>query len=421
MLSLDLSNLYTIHKNNSSLSLSKTDILSIKNKHLYYTDKVNSRQQGFTELPFDLKNLSKIQAFAKGVHGKYDTIVILGIGGSILGPKCILDCLYNQKSKIKVICVDNIDPYKIAEIDSDLNYSKTLFLVQTKSGSTPETIAQYAFFKDKIEKHSLVLNRHLVFVTDPGHNFLRRESLGYDITVFDIPANVGGRFSVLSSVGLLISELVGLRAQDLLSGAKYSLENYSTQALEFAFMQYSFSKKRQNINVIMPYSSRLAKFSEWTVQLISESLGKQFDLDDKVVNAGITPLPAIGATDQHSQLQLFKEGPNDKLLIFINILDHIERPKIPEVSEPALSYLSGKTFQEMIQAEFLAVTQSLTESARPNVNINIDKINEFSLGELFMFFELSTAFLGEMLNINTFDQPGVERSKILTKEKLSDF
>lgn len=421
MLSLDLSNLYTIHKNNSSLGLSKTDILSIKNKHSYYTDKVNSRQQGFIKLPFDLENLSKIQAFAKVVCGQYDTIVILGIGGSMLGSKCILDCLYNKKSKIKVICVDNIDPYKIAEIDSSLNYPKTLFLVQTKSGSTPETIAQYAFFKDKIEKHSLVLNKHLVFVTDPGLNFLRRESLCYNITVFDIPANVGGRFSVLSSIGLLISELVGLKAQDLLSGAKYSLQNYSIQALELAFVQYSCSKKRQNINVIMPYSSRLAKFSEWTVQLISESLGKKFDLDDKVVNTGITPLSAVGVTDQHSQLQLFKEGPNDKLLIFINILDHIEQPEIPQISEPSLSYLSSKTFQEMIHAEFLAVTQSLTESARPNVNINIDKINEFSLGELFMFFELSTAFLGEMLNINTFNQPGVERSKILTKDKLSNF
>ncbi|MEM1312744.1 MAG: glucose-6-phosphate isomerase [Patescibacteria group bacterium] len=384
----------------------------------YYWDKILSRKQGFTDLPKQAQITFKLKEFVDNSVIKYEHIVILGIGGSMLGPKCILDCLHKSNSSLKVHYLDNIDPSKIAHVESLLNYEKTIFLVQTKSGQTPETVAQYAYFRAKIDNFGLNASDHFVFVTDPSKGYLRTVADSENIPSFEIPENVGGRFSVLTPVGLLVSVMVGLDVENLLLGAQVVLENKLNQAFELAVIQHQLLREGQGINVIMPYSSRLKTFAEWSVQLISESLGKEFDLDGNLVNTGITPLPAVGATDQHSQLQLFTEGPNDKLIIFIKPKDYGVKLQIPDIQEQSLSYLNNHSFDQLLDAEFDGVQQALTERSRPNVTIEIDQVNEYSLGELFMFFELATAFVGEMLNIDTFNQPGVERSKILTKENL---
>jgi len=408
MLELKLDSLYEVKKD-----------FKINLENLgHYINKVESRGQGFMDLAYDLENLEKIQTFAGSVVGKYQTIVILGIGGSMLGPKTILEALYSSSEKPKVICIDNIDPYKIQEIESALNYPKTLFLVQTKSGGTPETVAQYLFFRDKLSVLGLDLQKHFVFVTDPEKGLLREIATQENITSFSIPASVGGRFSVLSSVGLLVSALVGLNLGDLLLGARDILENQKEEAYKMALVQYELSLEGKNINVIMPYSSRLSMFAQWCIQLISESLGKAKNLQGEQVNAGITPVPATGATDQHSQLQLFSEGPKDKLVVFINIQNHLVNLAIPNNSLSNFSYLNDKSFNQLLAAELVGVRQSLEEASVPSITINIEKVDEYHLGSLFMFFEMAIAFLGEMLEINTFDQPGVERSKVLTKETL---
>ncbi len=399
--------------------LTNLELETISTKFTEIYELAKSRQQGFWDLPD--QNIDSILEFAKKTQGKFTDIVILGIGGSMLGPICLLGAFENQTvgKNPKVHCLDNIDSDQIALVESQINLEKTLFLVQTKSGTTPETLAQYFYFRSLVEKNDLDVKEHFVFITDPEVGYLRQVAIRENITSFAIPANVGGRFSVLSPVGLVIGALYGLNIAKILTGAKNSLsEKALKSSFDLACIQYLLSQKGKSINVLMPYSSRLRLLANWYTQLLSESIGKEYNLKGQIVNTGITPLPALGATDQHSQLQLFKEGVNDKLLIFINVLNKENSVLIGQNLPDAFDYLNGKTFDDLLQAEFKGTVQSLTESNRPNVTLEIEKLDETSLGEIFMFFQVSVAFLGELLEINTFDQPGVERSKVLTREFL---
>ena len=417
MLTVDFSNLYTINNQDKSFGVSEKELAGDLLEFGKYHDLVLSRKQGFIDLPYDMDMVKSIQDFTQSVKGKYKYVVVLGIGGSMLGPKSIIQALGNN-SDIEFLFLDNIDPSLISEIESKLDLSVTLFLTQTKSGKTPETIAQYLYFRSKIESVELNPIDHFVFVTDPEKGYLREIAIKEGIKSFEIPENVGGRFSVLTPVGLLTASLAGHDTQKLLLGSKDVLETAIQQSFQLACIQYRLLKKDQVMNVIMPYSSRLKTFAEWTIQLISESLGKEKNLSGEIVNTGITPIPAVGATDQHSQLQLFAEGQNDKLLIFIKVDDYGPEIEIPLSDSSDFGYLNGKTFNNLLDAEFRGVVRSLTERNRANLTVNIEKVDEYYLGQLYMFFELAIAFVGEKLEINTFDQPGVERSKILSKEEL---
>jgi glucose-6-phosphate isomerase len=375
-------------------------------------------KQGFVDLPSDTVIVDEIKTKIAKFENQYDTIVVLGIGGSMLGVQVVLDSLYVDQ-KIVVHCLDNIDPFVIEDLAQNLDYSQTLFLVQTKSGGTPETIAQFLYFKEQVESFELKLESHFIFVTDPEIGYLRQfanENPG--IVTVAIPSNVGGRFSVLTPIGLLISCLLDLDAQSLLDGAKNILDNHKQLCATLANTQYNLYKRGVDQNVLMPYSSRLATLAKWYIQLLSESTGKEFDLQGNKVNVGITPVPALGATDQHSQAQLFKDGPFNKLVMTVQVSDYQANPIIADKAPAGFEYLQGITFGQLMDAEIQGTRQSLTESGKPNLNIVIDQVCENTLGELLMMFELSVAYLGNMLNINTFDQPGVERAKILAKEIL---
>jgi glucose-6-phosphate isomerase len=377
------------------------------------------QQQGWQKLPYDQSIVQEIQSKIAKFRGSFDTIVILGIGGSMLGPQTILDSLYHS-SEIDVICLDNIDPFVVQKTAESLDWEKTIFLVQTKSGGTPETMAQFFYFKELAESMNYQLEDKFIFVTDPEVGYLRQlANENTDLTCFEIGANVGGRFSVLTPMGLLISELIGLDSTQILEGAKSILENQKDLCAQLAYIQVELYKQGIDQNVLMPYSSRLATVAKWYIQLLSESIGKEIDLDGKKVNVGITPIPAVGATDQHSQAQLFKEGPNNKLIILVEVQDHVVQPVIGDNLPAKFNYLQGKTFNQLIDAELQGTMQSLTESNKPNLTITIPKINEYYLGAMFAMFELSVAYIGEMLNINTYDQTGVERAKVLAQEILS--
>lgn len=428
MLNTKFSELNLIAQKNPAHGISESELNSWKDKFSEFKTRIESRKQGFLDLPFDTQNLEKVKQFSTSMKGKFDTIVVLGIGGSMLGPLVILESLRNeskQSVKKKVYCVDNIDPDLIKEIDSKLNYATTLFLVQTKSGTTPETVAQYFYFRAKVIKENLEVKDHFVFVTDPENGYLRKSAPKDQIACFDIPGNVGGRFSVLSNVGLVLASLLDINVDDLLEGARNAVQKYfggnDLSSYNLAVSQFLLNQKGKNITVLMPYSSRLKTFAAWYIQLLSESVGKTLDLNGKEVWTGVTPLPALGATDQHAQMQLFKEGPNDKLIVFLEVKDHQVEVQIPDLfgDEKSLAYLKGKSFNQLLDAEFVGTKQSLSESEKPNITISLDKVDEKSLGELFIFFEISVAFLGEFFNINTFDQPGVERSKVITREILS--
>jgi glucose-6-phosphate isomerase len=423
MLQINLENLKHLYITNQTHSLDIENILKTSMDFSTIKELIISRNQGFLNLPQDYENLEKVINFHVQNSFKFSTIVLIGIGGSSLGPKCILQALGGQTEK-QVFIVDNIDPDEIQNVSQKLNFEETLFLVITKSGATPETIATYLYFREKADLAGLSVYEHFVFVTDPQKGYLRELSRQENIPVFDIPENVGGRFSVLSNVGLLFAALIGVDVKRLLKGAdeinRKFLEdkNGVNEAWQLAKIQYELGQKGKNIQVVLPYSSRLNSFGDWYVQLLSESIGKELSLNGEKVNAGLTPIPAVGATDQHSQLQLFKEGPNDKLILFLNVLSFDFQVKIPAINHAGLEYLSNHTFNKLIQAEFEATKQSLAESNRPSLTIEITEVDAFHLGQLFQLFELSVACLGELYQIDTFNQPGVERGKVLTKEIL---
>jgi glucose-6-phosphate isomerase len=376
-------------------------------------------KQGFVDLPFDIEIVTEIQSKTLKFQNQYDTIVVLGIGGSMLGVQVLVDSLYID-DKIIVHCLDNIDPFVIENLSQNLDYSQTLFLVQTKSGGTPETIAQFLYFKEQLQSLNLNLEDHCIFVTDPERGYLRQlANQNPKIVTFDIPANVGGRFSILTPMGLLISCLLDLDAQRLLDGAGSIYTSSKELCASLANNQFQLYKQGVDQNVLMPYTSRLATLCKWYIQLLSESTGKEFDLSGNKVNVGITPVPATGATDQHSQVQLFKDGPFNKLIMTIQVENYNAFPMICDDVPVGYEYLKGVTFGQLMDAELQGTRQSLTESGKPNLNIVINKVCEYTVGELLMMFELSVAYLGNMLNINTFDQPGVERGKIVAKEILS--
>lgn len=421
MFEIDKNNLHKVAKQKHTLGLSEQEIQNCSYTFSDIDQQLQTRNQGWIDYPYNRSNtVFELKKFAEEIKNKYEYIVLLGIGGSMLGPKCIIDCLYTQNSP-KFLFVDNIDPQLLYNIENQIDYSKTLFLVQTKSGTTPETIAQYLYFSEKIETQNLKTGDHFVFVTEEKDSFLRKIATQENIKTFSLPENIGGRFSALTPIGLLSAAIAGLDLEKFIKGAINSLES-KEEAFELAKMQLLLSQKGQKNLVIMPYSSSLKTLAEWCVQLYSESLGKEVNNKGEIINTGITPLAASGVTDQHSQIQLFKEGPFDKQILFIEIEDYIQKQQIPTEkieNEVNFDYFKNTTFEDLIKAEFLGTKQSLTESNRSNITLKINRIDEYSLGGLFMLFQLVVAYIGEMMDINTFNQPGVERAKIITKEILS--
>lgn len=397
---------------------------------------VERKEVGFTELVN--KDLSQILNFVKSQNGKYNDMIIAGIGGSSLGFEAIANALlpenYNMCTFVergylpRFWVADNVDPAKMHSILKECNPEDTILIVITKSGSTVETISNfsiiYKWFKDK----QVDEKEHIVVVTDEKKGSLRKYADENNLTSFAIEENVGGRFSVLSAVGLLPACMLGVDIKKLLEGAKAALKN-EKQFLMLASLYYHFYQSRK-INVLMPYSSGMQKFGQWYCQLWGESLGKRFDVNNNEIFAGSTPIVSIGAIDQHSQLQLYREGPDDKLITFIQINDHRFDIEIEKPFYKDFEYLNGVKLSTLLNKELFATELALLKSDRPNLKIIIDVINEYTLGYLFMMFELVTAVLGLSLNINPFDQPGVEEGKNFAygllgrkgfEEKLKEF
>jgi glucose-6-phosphate isomerase len=376
-----------------------------------------AKQQGFIDLPQDHDLAYKIKEFADGIKDRFSHIVLLGIGGSSLGPKVLIDALYTQQTK-HVTILENVDPFEIHNLFERLPLSSTLFLAVTKSGGTPETMAQFLYVREKLRVVGLEPQKHIVCITDPEKGLLRQIVTENKYVSFPIPSNVGGRYSVLSSVGLVLASLLDIDIFELLEGggniASEIHQNEATESLayQYAITQYMLYQSGKTVNVLMPYSSRLRTFGNWYAQLLAESIGKNSDV-------GLTPVASIGTTDQHSLLQLFKEGPRDKLISFVEIVDHGITINIPQNSYPELGYLNHHTFNDLMAAELAGTKQSLTNAQVANATLTIDTVNPYSLGEMIMFFELATAFLGELFGVDAFNQPGVEESKILAKEILS--
>lgn len=382
---------------------------------------------GFVDLPSDKVLLDQVERFATGARGKYDDVVILGIGGSALGPIALRTALrpsgwnmLDDKARHgypRLHVLDNVDPETIDALLGRLRFERTLFIVTSKSGGTAETMAQFLIVHDRITREKLDVARQMVFVTDPKQGALRPLADRLKVPALDIPANIGGRFSVLSPVGTLPAALIGIDVKSLLSGARQMAKRCESADLTknpagvYAMLQWlADARLTKKIVVFMPYSDPLRDFAAWFVQLWAESLGKQRPDGTSV---GSTPLPAVGATDQHAQVQLFMEGPPDKTVTFVAVAERatdVTIPKaFPDVQE--LGYLGGHSLGKLIDIEQRATAGALAKRGRPNMTIHLQRVDAANVGQLMMLLEIATAYAGQLYGIDAFNQPGVELGK----------
>ncbi|MGE5926406.1 MAG: glucose-6-phosphate isomerase [Gemmatimonadota bacterium] len=391
-------------------------------------------EYGFYDLVDQPAAVREIKSFAEGMGQAHDHVLVLGIGGSALGTKAILNALkppgWNELDDEgreffpRLTVLENVDPGSVAAALRRIDPRRVLVNVISKSGGTAETMAQYLVVRQWLEDQlGDAASRHIVFTTDPARGALRDVAARDGIATLDVPPAVGGRFSVLSPVGLLPAALVGVDIEALLAGAKHAIRRAENEdllknpaALYAALLWAADARHGARIHVVMPYSDRLREFAEWYRQLWAESLGKRLDRRGELINAGPTPVAAIGATDQHSQVQLFMEGPYDKAITFIDAGEPAEDVLIPARADlPAdLAYLPGHTLGELLRAEREATSAALARMGRMSMTLRLPRLTAETFGELLMFYQIATGYAGVWYNVDPFDQPGVELGKRLT-------
>lgn len=384
---------------------------------------------GFRELEAQSAERARVVEWASSARRGLDDVIVLGIGGSSLGALALRTALlprdWNARTKDqrdgrpRLHVLDNVDPRSVGGLLDMVELTRTRVVVVSKSGSTAETMSQYLLVRERLRAAGLAAREHIAFVTDPKVGALRKIADAEGIPAFEVPANVGGRFSVLSPVGTLPAALLGMDVEQLVAGAVAMRERCTgnqlrgNPALAFAALQWrAHEQSEQGMHVLMPYSDAFRDLAPWFVQLWAESLGKRRP-DGR--NVGPTPIAAVGATDQHAQVQLFMEGPADKTITFVDVEEH-EDLRIPDAeSTPAtLAYLRGRGFGELLRAEARATAGALAQMGRPTMTLRVTRADAWHLGGLFMFFELATIYAGALYGVDPLDQPGVELGKQLT-------
>jgi len=391
---------------------------------------------GYAALPGHAEYPAAVKALVAKYAPNTTDLVVLGIGGSALGNVALQAALnpatYNllpdeSRGGPRLFVLDNVDPAMVGDVLEFLGprLATTLVNVISKSGQTAETASQFMIFRERLRaKLGEGFAKHIVATTDSERGTLHEiaEADGYDMLV--VPDNVGGRFSVLSHVGLFSAAMCGIDIDALLAGAeamRLRVEDAETPWREnpaclLAAIKHLATAKGKPIHVMMPYSNRLYLLADWYRQLWAESLGKQFSRDGEEVFAGPTPVKALGATDQHSQVQLYREGPNDKLFVFLEAERHPREVTVPDVFDdvPGLEYLRGAGLSKLLNAEKLATEYALAVSKRPSVTLRFDEITPHAVGEFIYLYEFTTSLMGELLDIDAYNQPAVELGKKAT-------
>lgn len=392
-------------------------------------------EYGFYGLGAQDDVLAAIGEYAARQAGRFDDLLILGIGGSALGARALLGALgtpaWNELpaaargGRPRLTILENVDPTTVGAALARLDPRRTLVNVVSKSGGTAETMAQYLLVRAWLEAAvGAAAAEHLVFTTDPARGALRTLAAAGGIATFDVPPAVGGRFSVLTAVGLLPAALLGIDPAALLAGARTALAAAEQERLRdntpalFAALHHAADRELgAPLHVLMPYTDRFRDLTEWFRQLWAESLGKRLDRGGREVFLGPTPVGAVGATDQHSQVQLFMEGPFDKVVTFLAVDDlgpDLVIPGDPATLPPDLAYLPGHTLGALLRAEYEATSAALARMGRMNGTLHVPAVTAETFGELIMFFQLATGFAGVFYGVDPFDQPGVELGKRLT-------
>jgi len=388
---------------------------------------------GFLDLPSENQLIDEILSYRDRVRADFDTVALVGIGGSALGPQALRNALCHlflnelddeRREGCKIYFYDNVDPYEILSMADVVDVKKTLFLIISKSGGTTETNANFAILLDYLKKAvGESYRKHIVAITDPQKGILRKIADDEGFTAFPVPSNVGGRFSVLSAVGLVMAAFAGIDIAGLLQGGRHIIDTYygkdmhANAPLLNAVFHYLFDTLRnKRINVLMPYTRKLFLFADWYRQIWAESLGKETDIAGKKTVVGLTPVSALGTIDQHSQLQLYLEGPNDKVITFLKLRDFECDVEIPGLypENPELMYLSQKSLRKLNEFEESATELVLKEKSRPNASITLSRLDAENIGALILFIEMQTAYAGYLYNINPYDQPAVEQGKRFT-------
>lgn len=390
---------------------------------------------GFFDLPFDTGMAKEIKTLAKQLKEWARDVLVLGIGGSALGARALHQALCHpahnylpigrRQYQCRLFVADNIDPDSFYGLLDDLELKRTVVNVISKSGGTPETIAQFLYMYNLLQGRlgASQAKESFVLTTDPEQGDLRRLAAAGGFATLAVPSNVGGRFSVLSPVGLFPAAMAGVDIEGVLAGARFMAQHLQSASLAnnpayrlAACLYLAYTKKGRHIQVFMPYAASLIGCADWLCQLWAESLGKKNSLDGRPVFTGPTPVRAVGPTDQHTQLQLYMEGPPDKIITFLEVekfQHHMNiAPCFPEI--PGMQYLAGHSLGELLATEKKATAYSLMQAGRPNLTIKIPEINAFTIGQLIYLFEVAVVAMGSLLQINPFDQPGVEGSKQTT-------
>ncbi|MBW7989341.1 MAG: glucose-6-phosphate isomerase [Planctomycetes bacterium] len=388
----------------------------------------------YRNLPYNTQISQQVKELVNELKGRCENLVILGIGGSALGNIALQTALnpymYNlddtQRTGPRLFVLDNVDPPQLVSFLDWLGdrLDKTIFNVISKSGWTAETAAQLMIIRklllDKLGPNGM--RDQVLATTDSKEGILHDIAEDLNLRCLEVPDGIGGRFSVLSSVGLFSAAMCGIDIDALLEGARdmdtrVKCEDFhKNPAAINAAINYHFYNHDKKISVIMPYSYALKDLSDWYRQLWAESLGKARDLADREVNIGPTPVKALGTTDQHSQIQLYREGPNDKLFTFLqvnNFDSDIKTGPAPDCA-PELDFLAGKNLSVLLNNEKKATEYALIESKRPCLTIIFPEVNAYTVGQFIYLFEVTTSFAGALFNINPYDQPAVELGKEAT-------
>ena len=385
-----------------------------------------SGEVGFPDLPRDQASADASVRLAADLARGFENLLVLGIGGSSLGGRAIVSALCHpfhnllpreRRGAMRVFFPDNSDPSTFEALLGTLDLAETCFATVTKSGGTAETMAQHLALRERCLARfgEAGYRERCVLVTDPEKGALRAIAQAEGLRALSVPASIGGRFSVLSAVGLLPAAAAGVDVPELLAGAaamearcRAATPAENPALLYAAVLHLMDRRKGRRIHVLMPYADALRDSGDWFVQLWAESLGKRPDV-------GPTPFRAVGATDQHSSLQLMIEGPHDKVVTLVRIA----RPRadvamtVPETYRPhaEIAYLHGHTMGELLESERRATEAALRKAGRPTISIELARLDARAMGELIMLLELATAYAGGLYGVNAFDQPGVEAGK----------
>jgi len=413
------------------LTKSEVDTLVAKfPKHHENIEEMRSNgESSFFELPY--QDTSELKALLKKHHGKWDDLVVIGTGGSVIAARSLFTALshhqYNQldaktRKGPRVFFCANPDPDALVDLFESLDLKKTLFQVVSKSGTTVETLAMFMHLQEALKKKGgkNALSSQVVITTEREKSPLAEIAKLEKIETLNVPINLTGRFGVLGNTGLFVAGMCGFSIDALLKGAEDMDKRcrhgdpHRNPAYMHSLVHYLLTRKRRKtIHVMFSFSNSLFGVADWYSHLCAVSLGKMLNRKGKAVHVGPSPVAALGSFDQHGQQQLYAEGPFDKVVTFLTVKNYRHAVVTPTLYPKieAAAYLAGTDFATILGNGYISAEQQITASGRPNMAVHLDQVDEANVAGLYYMLQLSTAMSAELYGIDPFDQPGVEHGK----------